>query len=147
MVAAMPATHITLDPAHIQSIASAFGLGDVSAARHTGKVYALHSPRGVFALRFYNADATPAHIYATQTVRLTLAEAGLPIVIPLHSASRTTVVESNGLHGEIQPWIPHTDNGGSWPHLLIAAGVLPHLHTVLATCTVQVDQRDDPWRT
>jgi Ser/Thr protein kinase RdoA (MazF antagonist) len=142
----MPETDINLGPAQIQTIASAFGLGNVSAARHTGKVYALHTPRGVFALRFYNAGATPAHIHATQTVRFTLAEAGLPIAVPLHSSTGTTVVEENGLQGEIQPWIPHTDDGGSWPNLLIAAGVLRHLHTVLATCTVQVDQRDDPWR-
>jgi Ser/Thr protein kinase RdoA (MazF antagonist) len=143
----MSATVIDLEPAELQTIADAFELGTVSATKHTGKVYALHSTRGLFALRFSNTSATPAHLLATHRARTLLADAGLPVVSPLRTAGGTTIVEAHGLLGDIQPWIAHTDDGGSWERLAIAAQVLPRFHAVLTPSTLNVDQRDDPWQT
>jgi Ser/Thr protein kinase RdoA (MazF antagonist) len=143
----MPRSHVELEPAHVHTIAQVFGLGAVTAWQHTDKVYRIHAQSGTFALRFYNTEATRAHVEATQTVRRTLAAAGLPIAIPISTHAGTMIIEWNGLLGELQPWIIHTADGGSWASLVTAAAALRHVHDHLVDCPALPDQRDDPWRT
>jgi Ser/Thr protein kinase RdoA (MazF antagonist) len=147
IVTVMPATDVHLDPAQIKTIARAFGLTNVVARKITGKVYSLQTNEGMFVLRFYNAGVTRAHIDSTQKVRSSLCEAGLPVVTALCASAGSSVIEMNGLLGEVQPWIHHTADGGSWENLVIAAGVLPRIHATLGACTALVEQHDDPWRT
>jgi Ser/Thr protein kinase RdoA (MazF antagonist) len=136
-----------LESSDIQTIAHAYDLGDVSTWQHTHKVYRLQAQRGEFALRFYNPGVTRAHIQATQTVRLALAEAGHPIGAPISTAAGTTIVEWNGALGELQAWIPHTEDGRSWASVVAAAAPLRRMHERMAICHVQPVQHDDPWRT
>jgi Ser/Thr protein kinase RdoA (MazF antagonist) len=138
-------TEENLAPAELQAIADAYALGQVTAVQHTGKVYRLRGARGVFALRFFNIGVTRAHVDATQMVRYALQRAELPVGAPLRTPAGATIVERNGLLGELQPWIAHTDGGGNWPNLIGAAGALRRLHEVMAVCDVQPEQHDDPW--
>ncbi len=142
----MSATQVVLDPSDIQTLAQHFDLGEVTAWQQTGNVYRLHAQRGTFALRFYNTGVTLAHVQATQTVRLMLLEAGLPVGAPIRTAAGTTVVEWTGHLCELQPWIPHDGYGDSWSSILAAAAPLHRIHDILAACPVTPDQRDDPWR-
>jgi len=143
----MPRSNVELEPIQLHTIAQAFDLGAVTASRHTGKVYRLHAQSGIFALRFYNTEATRAHVEATQTVRRTLAAAGLPIAISISTRVGTTIIEWKGLLCELQPWIAHTTDGGSWANLVTAGAALRHVHDHLVDCAALPDQRDDPWRT
>jgi Ser/Thr protein kinase RdoA (MazF antagonist) len=143
----MPRSHVELEPDHLQAIAQAFDLGAVTAWQHTGKVYRLHAQAGTFALRFNNTEATRTHVEATQIVRRTLAAIGFPTAAPISASDGTTIIEWNGLLGELQPWIAHTTDGSSWANVVTAATALRHMHDHLADCSAQPDQRDDPWRT
>jgi Ser/Thr protein kinase RdoA (MazF antagonist) len=136
-----------LDNSDLQTIANAFDLGDITACQHTSKVYRLDAQSGEFALRFYNTEATRAHVEATQTVRQALAAAGLPVAAPISTRAGITVVEWNGLLCELQPWIANTADGRSWANLVTAAAALRHMHDHLADCPALPDQHDDPWRT
>jgi Ser/Thr protein kinase RdoA (MazF antagonist) len=142
----MPATHIVLEPSHIQTIAHLFDLGDVTAWQQTGKVYRLHAQRGTFALRFFNTGVTLAHVQATQNVRLALAEAGFPVGAPISTVTGTTVVEWTSHLCELQPWIPHNGDGCNWSSIIAAAAPLRRMHDLMASCHVTPDQHDDPWR-
>jgi Ser/Thr protein kinase RdoA (MazF antagonist) len=135
-----------LEDADIQAIADRYGLGRVTAQRHTEKVYHIQAERGMFALRFSNADASLAHLEATQTVRATLADAGLPVGSPLRAVDGLTVLTWAGLLGELQPWIAHNDDGHKWPHVVKACAALGSMHALMVCSGATPDQREDPWR-
>jgi Ser/Thr protein kinase RdoA (MazF antagonist) len=137
---------VVLEHSHIQTIAHHFGLGDVAVLERVERVYGLHAQNGKFALRFYNASVTLAHVQATQALRLALVEAGLPVGAPIRNAAGETVLEFDGRFVELQPWIAHDGYGNNWPGVLAAATALGRMHDVMATCRVALDQRDDPWR-
>jgi aminoglycoside phosphotransferase (APT) family kinase protein len=71
---------------------------------------------------------------------------GCPSVPVLRAAAGATIVVWNGLLGELQPWLAHTDDGETWSNLIVAAGALRRLHDVLGACDVQPEQQDDPWK-
>jgi Ser/Thr protein kinase RdoA (MazF antagonist) len=142
----MTTPNATPPTADIQSIADLFELGDVTAVQHTAKVLCLHTRHGRFALRFFDAGVTRAHAQATQAVRLALVNAGLPCGAPISMAGGGTLIERNGVFGELQAWIPHTDDGGNWANLAPAAAMLRHMHAVMAECQARPEQHDDPWR-
>lgn len=142
----MSDTFPDLPQLHIQALANRFGLGLVAARQQTAKVYQLESGRGAFALRCFNPEATRAHATATQQARAILTAAGLAVGAALPTTSGETLLASEGLFWELQPWIVHSDDGHSWPNVVGAASTLGRIHDALAACDAMPEQRDDPWR-
>lgn len=143
----MPAPQILHEPSHIQTIAHAFDLGDVTCSQETSKVYRIDAQAGTFALRFFNSEATQRHVQATQSVRWILAATGLPIGAPIRTPTGVSLFACNGLFCELQPWMFHTDTGDHWSRLITASAALRQIHDGLVTADVHPDPRDDPWRT
>ena len=137
---------MVLEPSHIQTISHHFDLGDVTAVQQTEKVYRLQAQHGTFALRFFNAGVTRAHVEATQMVRLALVEAGLPVGAPVSTSVGTSIVEWNGALCELQPWISHNGDGHNWANLITAVAPLRRMHDCMATCPAVPNQHGDPWR-
>jgi Ser/Thr protein kinase RdoA (MazF antagonist) len=142
----MTASYLLLENTDIQVIADRYGLGRVIEQHSREKIYHLHTTQGEFALRFSHANASAAHLEATQAIRTTLTSAGLPVGAPARAVDGSTVFRWAGLLGELQPWIAHNDDGHNWNHVIMASAALGHIHTHMAGSRAAPDQREDPWR-